>query len=285
MARQGSATGEARRQARRAAREASPWIERLGRLGYAAKGIVYALVGVLALQAALGTGGATTDTQGALERIVRAPFGRVLLAIVALGLAGYALWRFVQAGLDTDNKGADAKGVVTRGAYAVIGAVYVGLALSAARLVLGGAGGGGGDAAAQGWTGRLLARPFGQWLVGLAGVVVIGIGVYQLSRGYRAAFREELKLGEMSAAEEEWATRAGRIGHAALGVVSGIIGAFLIVAARQARPEEARGLAGALAALAARPYGPWLLGVVAIGLIAYGGFMLVEARYRRMVIA
>ncbi len=272
-------------QAKQAARQASPWLVWLGRFGYAAKGVVYGLVGVLALLAALGRGGQTTDTRGVLQTIVDAPFGRVLLAVVALGLFGHAVWRFVQAAFDTENKGTDAQGSAARVAYAAIGVIYVGLALAAARLVLGTGGGNqSSDQSAQDWTARLLQQPPGRWLVGLAGLIVIGIGAYQFYRAYKAEFREKLKLHEMSAAEQTWTVRIGRFGFAARGVVFAIIGSFLIVAALQEQAEQARGLGGALDTLAGQSSGSLLLGVVALGLVAYGVFMLVQARYRRMVI-
>ena len=273
----------AKGQAKRAAREARPWLEWLGRCGLAAKGVVYALIGVLAVQVALGVGGETTDPQGALRRIFTAPYGRVLLAAIAVGLAGFALWQFVQAVLDTERKGSDAKGLATRAAYAGNGLIHVGLALSALQL-LRGVGGGGGDAAAQGWTARLLGRPGGALLVGLIGARVLGFGGYQLYRASRATVRKTLGLGRMGADEEGWGTRLGQLGHAAQGGVLGMIGIFLMVAVKAAAPGEARGLGGALATLAQQPYGPLLLGLVAAGLVAAGLFMLAEARYRRMVI-
>ena len=270
-------------QAHHAAREARPWVVRFGRFGYLAKGIVNGLVGVLALRAAFGAGGGTTDSRGALERILQAPFGQFLLAVIAAGLVGYAFWRFVQAGLDTEHKGADAKGLITRGSYAVIGLIYLSLALSAARL-LAGLSGADGDSSYQGWTARLLARPFGRWLVAIAGLVVIGIGIYHLYRAFSAKFLEQLRLHELNAEQETLVTRLGRFGFAARGVVLGIVGLFLVVAALREQPEQARGLGGALAALAQQPFGPWLLGAVAFGLVAYGGFVLVEARYRDMLV-
>lgn len=270
--------------AKQATRQASGWIEPLGRLGYAAKGVVYAIVGVLAAQAAIGVGGETTDTRGALQRIVGAPFGRVLLGLVAVGLLGYAIWRMVQAFMDTENKGSDAKGYLVRAGYALIGIAYIGLALSAVQILRGSDGGGNAGQVQQGWTARLLAQPFGQWLVGLIGAIVIGVGLYQLYKGLSAKFRDELKLGEMSATEQRWALRSGRLGLVAFGAVFAIVGVLLIAAARQDDASRASGVAGALAALAAQPYGPWLLGLVAVGLVAYGFFCLVEARYRRMLI-
>ena len=268
----------------RSARKASPWLVGLGRLGFAAEGLVYALIGILAVQVALGRGGATTDNRGALTHIVAAPFGRFLLIVVAIGIAGYALWRFLQAALDTDNVGTGAKGIVKRLGNAATGAIHVALALSALRVLQTGNPGKTSDTSTKGWTAELLSKPFGQWLVVLAGVFVIGMGGYQIYKGIKAKFRKELKLGEMSAAEEQWFTILGRVGHCARGIVFALIGLFLIVAARRGNPGEAHGLDGTLATLAQQPFGPWLLGAVALGFVAFGVFLFAEARYRRMVI-
>jgi hypothetical protein len=273
-----------RQTAHRSAREAQPWLIWFGRCGYAAEGIVYALVGVLAVKVALGHGGETTDNKGALVQIVQAPFGRLLLILVALGIIGFACWRFLQAVLDTDNKGAHARGIVQRLAYAGIGVVHIGLALSALRLLRTGNAGASSSASAQDWTAKLLSKPYGQWLVALVGLIVIGVGCFQFYRSYTAKFREELALPAMSATEDRWVTWLGRAGYAAQGVVFWIIGLFLGYAGLRANPGEARGLDGALTTLAQQPFGPWLLSLVAVGLVAYGLYLCAQARYRRMVI-
>lgn len=259
----------------------SVWIERLARLGYAAKGVVYAVVGVLAAMAAFGTGGRTTDTNGALVTIVAQPFGKFLLGLVAVGLAGYVLWCFVQAIADAENKGSDAKGIAQRLGYAGSGIVYAGLALNAVQIVRG-VGGGGGSNGSQDWTARVLAQPFGQWLVGIAGVAVIGMGFYQFYEAYKAKFRRKIKMNQMSDSEHKWALYSGRCGIAARGVVFSIIGIFLIQAAHNSDANRAIGLAGALEALAQQPYGSLILGIVALGLIAYGIYNFVLARYRQI---
>lgn len=259
----------------------SEWVERLARFGYAAKGVVYGIVGLLAAQAAFGAGGKTTDTQGALQAIVTQPFGKVLLSVVALGLIGYVLWRFVQAIKDPENKGTDAKGLAQRLGYAVNGLIYGSLAFSAVGLVLG-SGSGGNSNSTQDWTARLLSQPFGQWLVGTIGAFIIGLGFYQFYKAYSAKFRKELNLTELSNTEQTWVTSIGRFGLAARGIVFCVIGFFLIQAARQSDPSEVRGLAEALQVLAQQPYGPWILGIVAVGLIAYGIYMVLQARYRRI---
>ena len=275
----------AKQGARHTARAHSPAIEGLGRLGFAAYGIVYILVGLLAAMAALGRGGDTTDTYGALSWIVEAPYGRLLLAVIAVGLVGYALWRFIQATLDTEGHGGEAKGMLVRAGYVFRGAVYAGLALSAARLAMGSGTSGSSDGQMQDWTARLLAQPWGAGLLGLVGIGFIGVGLYQLYRAATADFCDDLRLDELNADQRQWVERLGRLGYGARGVVFGIIGGFLLAAARSTQPEEARGLAGALAMLAEQPYGPWLLGIVAVGLIAYGMYKLAEARYRRMQVA
>ena len=265
-----------------AVREASPEIVWLGRFGYGAKGVVFIIVGFLAAYAAGGAGAANDGTKSALQYIVTLPFGQFLLGAVAVGLAGHALWRLVQAFMDTENKGSEAKGIVARGAYFIIALIYIGLAFSAVKIILGARSASG--IWTQSWTAWLLAQPFGQWLVGFAGAVVIGVGLYQFYRTYSAKFREKLLLSEMNKTEEIWATRIGRFGYAARGVVFCIIGFFLVLAAYQSDAGESRGLGGALRAIEQQPYGQWLLGIVAAGFISYGLFMFVLAKYRRMVV-
>lgn len=273
-----NAKNQTERTARRAA--AHPWTERLARFGFATKGIVYALVGLLAAQTAFGAGGKKTDTQGVLQTILTQPYGKFLLSLVAIGLLGYVLWRFVQAIMDPENKGNDAKGIFQRLGYALSGLVYGGLALTAVQIVIG-AGSGGGNSE-QDWTARLLAQPFGQWLVGTVGALIIGLSFYYFYEVYTAKFRQRLKLHEMSPQQKTWITRSGRFGYAARGIVFSMIGFFFIQAALQTDPKQAKGLGGILDTLAQQPYGPWLLGIVAIGLIAYGLYYVAQGRYRRI---
>ncbi|MBD2018940.1 DUF1206 domain-containing protein [Leptolyngbya sp. FACHB-36] len=259
-----------------------PWFERLARLGYAAKGVVYFVVGLLAAQAALGAGGKTTDTSGALEEIVTQPFGKFLLSLVTVGIIGYVLWRVVQTVLDPEHahQKTDAKRIAQRIGYGISALGYAGLALTAVKLIMG-SGGESGNAT-QDWTARFLAQPFGQWLVGLAGAIVIGVGISYLYEAYKGKFQRSFNLNQMSDTERTWAKRLGQFGIAARGIVFGIIGIFLVQAARRSDARQAKGLGEALATLAQQPFGPWLLGVVALGLIAYSIYSLVEARYRRM---
>lgn len=253
-----------------------------GRFGFLSKGLVYLLIGALAVQTALGAGGDTTDARGALERIAQLPFGRALLLALGCGLAGYALWRLIQCFFDADRKGNGAKGLAVRTGYLVIAAVHVALAVSAFALVAG-SGSGGGDSP-QALTAQVMAQPWGRWLVGAVGAIVALYGGAQFRRAASKSFRRKLELDRMSEAEARAATIAGRVGYAARGVVFVVSGVFVITAAVQVDPQQARGLDGALAALAAQPWGWAVLGLVALGLVAYGLYLLVEARYRRMVI-
>lgn len=210
---------EAQAGAQEAVREATvqaiPWVEKLARFGYAAKGVVYAIVGLLALQLAFGRGGAATGPEGALVTIGQQPFGRTLLVLMAIGLLAYALWRFVQAAVDPEHKGKDAKGLAQRAGYVVSGLTYGALGILAARMAMGQSGGGSGSQAQQGWTARLLSQPFGVWLVVLLGLLIVGIGIYQFYYGVSGKFRSELKLHEMSQTAITWATRSGKLGYAA----------------------------------------------------------------------
>ncbi len=280
MAHNDSSGRGARDQAQTAAKKASPWLVWFVRAGYVAYGVVYGAVGVLALQAAFGGSGKTTSQEGAFRSILFAPLGRILLGLIAIGLLGYALWRLFQAIFDPDAEGADAAGIASRLGHGLDGAFNLILAFTAGQLVLGLGGGGGGSP--DDWTARLLARPLGRWLAVIIGAVIVGAGLYQFYAAYKARFREELKLHEMSSREKTWATRSGRLGYAARGVVFGVIGIFLMQAALQTDPDKARGLGGALQTLVLQPFGPYLLGTVALGLVAYGAFMLVVARYRRI---
>lgn len=275
----------AEQKAQRLTRAARPWIERFARYGYAAKGVVYVLIGSLAaLGAFRGDGEGATDSRGALTQIVHQPYGRIMLGVIAAGLAGYALWRLTQALRDTEEKGTSWKGLAIRTGYACIAIVYAGLSFSAVRLILGGDAGAGSDETTKGWTAFALMFPLGQLLVGLAGLGVIGFGFWQCYKAFTARFRRKWKRHEMHEHARSLATRAGQVGLVARAVVFIIIGLFLIQAAWHARAEEARGLGGALRALEQQPYGPYVLGAVALGLVAYGLYMFVEARYRRMVI-
>lgn len=265
-----------------ATRAAEPWVERLARMGYAAKGVVYVIIGGIALQAAFGSGDRVTDSQGALQTVLNQPLGKVLLAAVGLGLIGYALWRFVQAALDPEQQGSDGKGIAKRILFAISGLIHAGLALEAVRLVMGAGGGRSGSEGADHWTGVLLRQPFGRVLAGLVGLAILGFGIQQVYRAATSDFNKRLSLGGVASATREWIIRAARAGTAARGVVFAIMGVFLIRAALAFDASQAKGLGDALRSIQQREYGGPMLGVIAVGLMGYGIFQLVNARYRRI---
>jgi hypothetical protein len=279
MSSKGDLSEDATLQAKKAARSARPWLERLARLGYATEGAMYALIGLLAAGVAFGSGGHATGQRGALEIVAGSPFGGVLVGLIALGFLGYALWRGVQA-IAADGEGTDLKALGKRIGYGVSALVYAALAFSAAGLILGSASQRGGTP--DDWTALLLSWPLGRVLVVCVGIAAIGLGLRELYQAYKARFLKYLKLNQMGEKVRKWTERWGRLGIAARGIVFGVVGTFLIRAALQYDPQEARGLGGALQTLARQPLGPWLLGAVALGLVAYGLFMLSVARYRHI---
>jgi hypothetical protein len=166
-----------RRQAERLEREAEPWVEKLARLGYAAKGVVYITIGALATRVAAGSGGKTAGTEGAMESIARQPMGRVLAAFLALGLFGYALWRVVQAIRDPDHKGGGAKGSAIRAGYGTSGLIHMGLAIEGVRLAIGGGRGDHSESGVDSRTATLMEQPGGQWLVTIVGLSILAFGL------------------------------------------------------------------------------------------------------------
>lgn len=257
----------------------SPWVERMARWGMVVRGTLYVIVGVIAVRVALGRGD-RADKQGALRALGHQPFGRVLLLAMAVGFAGYALWRFVEAAAGPPGAPEGRKGLLKRLGCAARGVLYTASFVSAARLV---ASPGRGDNGAQAsWTARALGWPGGPWLVRGAGLAVMAIGLYSGWRALSQSFGKRLKTAEMTRTERRWIVGLGSVGMVARMVVTMLVGLYLLAAARHHDPREAVGVDGALKRLAARPYGLILLLLVAFGLAAYGVYSLAEARYRRV---
>lgn len=252
-------------------------LEAIARMGYGARGIIYLIIGSLAVQTAFNAGGRTTDAEGALLTVLRQPFGQVLLGIVAAGLVSYALWRFVQAVWDADRHGHGLKGIVIRSGLLISALTHASLAYLAVRLIFGWSTGGG--KGSEGWTAWLFTLPWGRWAVALVGVIVIGVGLAHMMKAWKARFERRLKL---RADELKWVSPVCRFGLASRGVVFMIVGGFFITAALKFSSREARGFEGALEALRQQPYSPWLLAVVAVGLMAFGVYSIVEGLYRRI---
>jgi hypothetical protein len=266
-------------QVRRGADEVvhSRGFEWFARSGFVARALIYGIIGVLAVKLALGDGGKTTNQAGALRTVAHQPFGRLLLILAAVGLAGYAIWRFVRVALGHGAEDSDS-GFERIAAFAS-GVAYGGLCVVAVEILLGSSGGG---SNAKKTTSGVLGWPGGRWLVGIAGVVLIGVGLYQGYRGITKKFLDDAKTEEMTSTVKRWVSSVGMFGHLARMVVFGLIGLFLIKAAVDYRASKAIGLDGALAKLAHQSFGPLLLGIVATGLIAFALYSLSDARYRRI---
>lgn len=250
------------------------------RAGYFAKGLVYALVGALAFQTAFLDGGKLTGGRGAIEEVSQQPFGRILLGVLAVGLLGYVAWRWAQALLDPDDRGRDAKAIAVRAMLFVSGAIYAGLAFVAIKLVIGSGGTGGSEK--QSIVASILEHAWGPYLIGLVALLVVIKAGAEFHKAYSAKFERKWKTGEMSESTKRWARRISRIGVAARGVVLLITAGFVATAALQSDASDVKGVGGVLSSVASQPYGVWLLGAMAIGLICYAFYQVTQARYRRV---
>jgi len=261
--------------------EAKAWLEKFARFGLIAKGVVYLIIGTLALRLAVGVGGETTNAKGALESITTQPFGLFLLGLTAIGLVGYAFWKGIQAIQDPDHEGSHGKGLMKRVGYGLSCLAHLGLAIYSAGLIFGSPGGDGGSSSgAQKWTAWLMSQPFGQWLVVAVGVAILIAGLNQLVSGFRGNLRKRMKVGEASEEQLTWLCRMGRCGMIARGVVFGLIGWFVIQAGFTANAAESGGTDKALNWLSSE--GPWVLGLTAAGLILYGCFQIALSKFRHV---
>ncbi len=255
------------------------WVTYLGRLGQAAKGLVYLCVGLLAAEVAWAGHGDAGGSRAAIRTLADQPFGRVLLLVLISGLASYVLWRLLAAVFDLEDRGHDLKGLAARARSLIIGFIYGGITFGAIKTLLGNAARGDGNSSAQDWTARALAQPFGATLVVLIGVAVIAAGFYKGWRAFTGKLEKKLDLDRVSTRARKWILRVCNFGLTARGLVFIVVGLFLIQAGLASDPKKARGLSGALDAVQAQPYGRWLFALIAAGLAAYGIYSGVRARY------
>lgn len=256
------------------AAQTEPYIEKLARVGYAAKGVIYTLIGVLALVAAAGPGGKTTNQAGVINTIAQQPFGMILLLAIGAGLLGYALWRLGQAIFNPEQKKA-----WKRIGYAASAFAYGGFGLAA---LLAGTTGERATTHSQENAATVLSLPGGQLLMFLGAMLFVGIGAGQIVNGLKLNFTKILETEKMSPDELRAAMWVGRIGLIARGVLFGLIGWFAYQAAITESPSKIGGIERGLQTIARAPAGPLLLGLMAVGLVCYGLFMFIEAKHRRM---
>lgn len=265
-------------------RDVAPWLEKVARLGFVAKAVLYMTIGALATAAALHLGGTpATGSRGAMAHLLDAPFGHVLLVVIAIGLFGYAAWRIVEGVADPEHHGRKLKGIAKRGRSIGVGIVHVALAISAIKLAAGDLSAGNDGTQTQHWTARALATPGGTIALWIVAIAFVGYGAYQLYNAYRAKLNKRLALGRMSSRAQRFVIAASRFGIAARGIVFGTVGILLARGIQQHDPREARGIRAALVQLFELGRIPFL--VVAVGLVAYGIYQLINARYRRIAVA
>lgn len=256
------------------------------RLGYAARGLVYLMVGVLAFMAAFGLagGGQTTGAKGAIQAFLGLPGGPWLVGAVAVGLFGFALWRLIAAAMDADRHGSGAKGIALRVGMAVSGVLHGVLGLYAASLIwaipsAGGGGDGGDGQGSGGYTAQLMAEPWGRWVIAGFGVIAIGVAAAQVIKAVKKTYRRNLHGSVLS---KGWLDPVARFGLTAKAVTLALVGVFLLGAVFAFAPGNAQraGLPQALQWVQGQPWGQWLLGLVALGLVCFGLYGLIQARYR-----
>jgi hypothetical protein len=275
-------TEEMKADGKRAAKKAaySPFMEALARLGYAVRGVIYITIGVIALESATGKAATPADQIGAIAAIGRLSNGRIILWVVLGGLISYALWGLIRAVLDPFGKGLDRSGLLARGGYLLSAATYAFFALATYQL-LRGTGGGGSNQPMQ-FVGKMMTVPAGQLLVGALGLGVLLGGLFQIYAGITENFDQRFKPYALTADQLNAAKQMGKFGTVVRGIVLGLVGFFIILAASAADPSKARGFSGALSYLGQQPYGLWLLGVVAVGLIFLGLYSMMSAAWFRL---
>lgn len=279
MTRLPDAPQEYARQPVQVARAVKPWVPQLARLGFGAIGVVYCVIGFLALLQAFGAGGQVVGAGGAVRTVIDQPYGRILLGVVALGLLLFVAWRLAQSLLDAEQRGHGQWALMRRAGLALSGFSYAGLAVVAAQRAIHG---GYVEDPKSDWVVQLLSSPVGAVLVGVVGVGLLGVAVYQFYAATTAGFVQYLRDANLPASAEHTITGLGRYGLAARGVVFGILSFLLLRAAWRTDPSDPPGLSEALHTLSSQPYGQVLLGVVALGLALFGMFAISKTWYRHL---
>ncbi|MCI0508646.1 uncharacterized protein DUF1206 [Chromohalobacter marismortui] len=247
--------------------------------GYIAKGIIYITIGWLSLLTTLGLGGQYAGTEEVIRTIALWPFGTLLIILLGVGLVAYVLWRLAQAWWDLEHKGNHWTGRLQRLGFAISGILYTALAWQCVTLITHSLAGGGSSASPHSLA--LLDYPGGLVVLFGIGSIFIGVGLHQLQRAWNRQYRRNWHMQAMPNGPLPILEGIARLGLAARGLVFGIIGTSLCVAAIDVEPEKIRRLGGALNTLAEQPYGRWLLGGVSLGLMAYGLYCFINAGYRR----
>jgi hypothetical protein len=274
-----SGVHELRAEVKGAARKTRPWVVVLGRAGYVARAVLYLTIGVLAATTAFGEGGRLTDSQGALDELYRQPLGIVLMVLMSIGLGGYGVWLAVKAVVNPGNEATGKWPRLRRVGWFADALLHFALAAYAISLLAGSADKTDAKTSAAS---ALSSGPMGPAFLASVGAGLVGYGFYEMFCAWRAKLDEQLDLSPLRAGARQSVVQLCRIGIAARSVVFIISGVFLIAAGVTSDASQAKGFGDALQLVREAPYGQTLLAAVALGLIAFGAYQLVEARYRRL---
>ena len=259
----------------------NPGLEFLERAGFVARGLLYLVMGLLALNVAIGLGGKNTDLAGSLVFVTGNAYGKVILIAMVVGLLAYSVWGFVRAVFDPLHRGHDAIGLAERAGYLTSALSYLAISMFGLQL-LGGSGPSAGDST-QRLASSLLTVPAGYLLTVAIGLASVGVGLGQFFEAYRATFKRDMKRSEMGHTQSKLTDFAGRFGLVSRGVTFSLMGLFLVAAGLHRDPSRARGFGGVFAFIQAQPAGRMLLGLVALGFIALGIHSVSAARYARLM--
>ncbi|MCX4238182.1 DUF1206 domain-containing protein [Streptomyces sp. NPDC020707] len=260
--------------------KAAPAIEGAARAGFTARGVIYLLVGLLALQIAFGDSGKQADQGGALEEVASKPFGEVVLWALGVGVVGMALWRLSEAIFGA--AGPDGNKPKKRLASAGRAVFYGFVAYSVISFAAGAGGSGSSDGKSRDATAKAMDLPAGRWLVGIAGVVILCAGLWMVVQAARRKYHKHMRLTDMSRKVRQGVDVTGVGGGVARGLVFAVAGGFAVRAAWDYEPDKAKGMDDTLRSFAETPVGPWLLVLIAVGLMLFGLFSFAMARYRKV---
>jgi|AntRauTorckE6833_2_1112554.scaffolds.fasta_scaffold11245_2 hypothetical protein len=253
-------------------------IDKIQTVGLAAKGVVYTFIGALTALAAFDMGGQKAGKSDTIDFLQKQPFGNFILYALAAGILAYALWKLYTAFADPKSKGSDGSGIAKRIGYGISGLIYLSFSVTIFLTTIGGGGGGGGGSK-QKYAAQLMDKSWGPFLLGLIGVIIICVGLYQFYKGFSGKYLEQYNIGKD---KEGIVRKAGKFGFMARGIVFGILGYLVLRAGITENPGMIEGTQGAFTFLQQFSYGWLLMGLIAIGLLGYGVFMVMVSKYSRV---